>query len=104
MSNKTTPAESPLEGTVIPPTTNDVPVAEAPKAPSKIKNALRHPVTTVKKHKLPITAAVSAVAGGAAVMLLKAKVATSKDDVVEESQDDEFSNLILLESYADEEN
>lgn len=100
MSNAT-PAEKPLEGTVIPPIDNDVPVAE-PTKPSRIKNALRHPVTTVKKHKLPITAAVSAVAGGAAVVLLKARK-DSREDVVVEAED-ETPNLTLLQSYNDAEN
>lgn len=97
MSNAT-PAEKPLEGTVIPPTVNDVPATE-PKQPGKIKNALRHPVTTVKKHKLPITAAVSAVAGGVAVVLLSNRKDKTEDVVTE--VDDETPNLTLLQSYND---
>jgi hypothetical protein len=97
MSNeKTVPAEQPLEGTIISPNP-DVPAE--PAKPSRIKNALRHPVTTVKKHKLPITAAVAAMAGAASMALLNAK--KSKEDDVEEYEEESTPNLTLLESYND---
>jgi hypothetical protein len=101
MSNeKTVPTEQPLEGTVISPNT-DVPAAE-PTKPSRIKNAFRHPVTTVKKHKLPITAAVAAMAGAASMALLNAK--KSKEDEIEEYEEEATPNLTLLESYNDTSN
>lgn len=73
-----------VEGTVV--TETPAPATEeAPKAPSKLKHAIKHPIQTVKKH----STAAAALAGGATVavaaLLLSARNATTEQGEVTET-------------------
>ena len=81
MSNPTPKDHTVVASTVVTDAT-PTPAPDAPKAPGKVKTALRHPFQTIKRHSVVSTALIAGAVGVAGTLLL------SKDDKDEDGGED----------------
>lgn len=78
MSN---PTPLPTEQIITP----DAAVLETPKQPGKLKTSLRHPIQTVKRHKIAAATTVGVALGSVATLLLTAKKDSDSDAEIDDS-------------------